>query len=79
MFFRVFPRHLTTTTRIQFAFLLSFKFCIPGGVKITIALISMRQAKPEGFWYLVKWRHHANVLLVIRGTTLSRKDVIEKD
>ena len=28
---------------------------------------------------IVKWRHHANVLLVSRDTTLSRKDVIEKD
>ena len=33
-------------------FLFIFKFCIPSGVKITIALINMRQAKPEGFWYL---------------------------
>ena len=45
-------RHLTTTTRIQFDFLFLFKFCISRGVKITIALISMRQAKLEGFWYL---------------------------
>ena len=45
-------RHLTTTTTIQFVFLFIFKFCIPSGVKITIVLINMRQAKPEGFWYL---------------------------
>ena len=44
--------HLTTTTRIQFVFLFLFSFCIPNGVKITMALISMRQGKPEGFWYL---------------------------
>ena len=44
--------HLTTTTTIQFVFLFIFKFCIPSGVKITIALINMTQAKPEGFWYL---------------------------
>ena len=43
---------LTTTTRIHFAFLLLVKFCILSGVKITIALISTRQAKPEGFWDL---------------------------
>ena len=36
-----------TTTRIQFVFLFLFKFCIPSGVKITIALISMRQARPK--------------------------------
>ena len=29
----------------QFVFLLLFKFCIPSGVRITIALISMRQPK----------------------------------
>ena len=29
-----------------------FKFCIPSGVKITIALFSIRQRKPKGFWYL---------------------------
>ena len=45
-------RHLTTTTTILFVFLFIFKFCIPSGVKITIALINMRQEKPEGFWYL---------------------------
>ena len=45
-------RHLTTTTTIQFVFLFIFKFCIPSGVKITITLINMTQAKPEGFWYL---------------------------
>ena len=44
--------HLTTTTTIQFVFLFIFKFCIPSGVKITITLFNMRQAKPEGFWYL---------------------------
>ena len=44
--------HLTTTTRIQFVFFLLFTFCIPSGLKITIALISMGQAKLEGFWYL---------------------------
>jgi len=44
--------HLTTTTTIQFVSLFIFKFCIPSGVKITTALISMRQAKPEGFWNL---------------------------
>ena len=32
-------RHLTTTTTIQFVFLFIFTFCIPSGVKITIALI----------------------------------------
>ena len=34
-------RHLTTTTTIQFVFLFIFKFCIPSGVKITIALVDM--------------------------------------
>ena len=36
-------RHLTTTTTIQFVFLFIFKFCIPSGVKITIALINIRR------------------------------------
>ena len=43
---------MNTTTTIQLVFLFIFKFCIPSGVKITIALINMIQAKPEGFWYL---------------------------
>ena len=35
--------------RIAFSELIFF---IPSGVKMTIALTSMRQARPEGFWYL---------------------------
>ena len=45
--------HLTTTSTLQIVVLFSiksFKFCIPGEVKITTDLISMSQAKPEGFW-----------------------------
>ena len=45
-------RHLTTTSTIQFVFLFLCKFCISSGIKIRVALISMRQAKPEGFRYL---------------------------
>ena len=45
-------RHLTKITRIQFVLLFLFKFFITRGLKITKALISMRQAKTEGFWYL---------------------------
>ena len=44
--------HLTTTTTIQFVFLFLFKFSIPIGVKMRVALISMRQVKTGGFWYL---------------------------
>ena len=43
-------RHFTTTTRIHFVFLFKFKFCNPRGEQITIALISMRKQKTEGFW-----------------------------
>ena len=40
-------RHFNTTTKIQFVFLFLFKLCILSEIKITIALISMRQANLE--------------------------------
>ena len=53
--------YLTTTARIQIVFVFLFKFCIPSGVKITIALISMTKAKLEVFCDL-----YSNVVWLLR-------------